>query len=370
MNELVIDGVNKRFGKYSALQDIRFTVAEGEFFTLLGPSGCGKTTMLSCIAGLEKPDGGVIRVGDTVFFDGAARRFLQPEERNLGLVFQSYALWPHMTVSENVSLPLRLRKINKTNQKKLVDSVLEQVGLAERRDHYPHQLSGGQQQRVALARALVYSPSLLLLDEPLSNLDAKLRDSARSWLKTLQREVGITTIYVTHDQAEALSMSDRIAVMDSGRMLQIDTPKRIYEHPVTERVADFIGHCNFLSARIIEKQADRRVVLQAGEHMRLSVTTDNETSVGEDVRVGIRAEKMDIFPRDGDDANGDAILNRIPGNVNQIAYVGDHYEYSVEVFGQRILVESTKEIGVGKVTVTVPETDVYILRDDTGARRA
>jgi len=363
MNELVIDGVSKRFGKYEALRDIRFTVAEGEFFTLLGPSGCGKTTMLSCIAGLEKPDSGVIRVGGMVYCDSASGQFLQPEERNLGMVFQSYALWPHMSVAENIALPLQLRKVSKAKQSDLIDSVLEQVGLLEQRERYPHQLSGGQQQRVALARALVYSPSLLLLDEPLSNLDAKLRDSARLWLKKLQKEVGVTTIYVTHDQAEALSLSDRIAVMSTGNMLQVDTPKRIYEHPVSERVADFIGHCNFFSARVIDKRPGLNV-LQVGDNLRFGVSDDKELPAGGEVRIGIRAEKLEIHPRDGGGPEVGAVTNRIPARLDEIAYVGDHYEYRVDVFGQRILVESPREFRVGEVTIVIPEHDVYILKDD------
>jgi iron(III) transport system ATP-binding protein len=363
MNELVIDRVNKTFGKYLALRDISFTVGEGEFFTLLGPSGCGKTTMLSCIAGLERPGGGVIRVGDTVFSDGATGRFLQPEERNLGMVFQSYALWPHMSVAENIALPLRLRKVAKAKQATLIDSVLEQVGLLEQRERYPHQLSGGQQQRVALARALVYSPSLLLLDEPLSNLDAKLRDSARLWLKRLQKEIGVTTLYVTHDQAEALSLSDRIAVMSAGRMLQVDTPKRIYEQPASEQVADFIGHCNFFSARVVDRGPGSSV-LQVGDNMRFNVSGDSQTAVGDEFRIGIRAEKLEIHPRNGETFEGGGAANRMPGELTEVAYVGDHYEYRVDVFGHRVLVESAKEIRPGAVTVVIPEEDVYILKGD------
>src|SRR5690348_6649030 len=194
MPDVVVENLHKRFGQQAALDGVSFSVTDGEFFTLLGPSGCGKSTTLMSIAGLERPDDGTIRVGDVTFVDSSGR-FTPPEERDLGVVFQSYALWPHMTVGQNLELPLKLRKVSKTQRDDLIDDALGQVGLAELRGRYSHQLSGGQQQRVALARALVYSPRVLLLDEPLSNLDAKLRERARAWLKDLQQRIRITTIY-------------------------------------------------------------------------------------------------------------------------------------------------------------------------------
>nr|WP_320776401.1 ABC transporter ATP-binding protein [Streptomyces sp. CRN 30] len=190
MPELVVENIKKSFHGTAVLEDVNFTVADGEFFTLLGPSGCGKSTTLSCVAGLETPDSGTIRVGDQVFFDGTPRNRVPPEGRNLGLVFQSYALWPHMTIADNLALPLKLRKVTRDERRRLIDDALAKVDMAHLRDRYPHQLSGGQQQRVALARGIVYSPGVLLLDEPLSNLDAKMRDQARVWLKDLQRGVG------------------------------------------------------------------------------------------------------------------------------------------------------------------------------------
>lgn len=250
MPELSVRGLTKRFGGQTALDDVSFTVADGEFFTLLGPSGCGKSTTLGAIAGLEAPDDGSITAGDLVYVDTGARRFLNPEERNLGMVFQSYALWPHMTVAANLELPLKLRKAGKAERNRRIDATLDQVGLLPYRDRYPHQMSGGQQQRVALARALVYSPTVLLLDEPLSNLDAKLREQARTWLKDLQQRVGITTVYVTHDQTEALTLSDRIAVLREGTLLQVGTPEEVYERPAGPAVADFIGRCAFLDATV------------------------------------------------------------------------------------------------------------------------
>ena len=196
MPDVVVENLEKRFGTNTVLKENTFTIRDGEFFTLLGPSGCGKSTTLNCIAGLERPTGGRITVGGATFVDADRKVFLIPEERNLGMVFQSYALWPHMTVSANLAMPLKIRKVGKVEQTRRIDEALEKVGLAHLQDRYPHQLSGGQQQRVALARALVYSPSVLLLDEPLSNLDAKLREQARAWLKRLQTDLGITTVTI------------------------------------------------------------------------------------------------------------------------------------------------------------------------------
>ncbi|HWT34127.1 MAG TPA: ABC transporter ATP-binding protein, partial [Microbacterium sp.] len=246
MPEIRVSHLAKTFADVSVLHDIDFEVQDGEFFTLLGPSGCGKSTTLNCIAGLEDPTDGAIRIGERTLVDRANRVYVPTEERNLGMVFQSYALWPHMTIRRNLAFPLDIRRTGRADKDARIHDALDKVGLAHLQDRYPHQLSGGQQQRVALARALVYSPSVLLLDEPLSNLDAKLREQARAWLKRLQADLGITTLYVTHDQDEALTLSDRIAVMFDGIMTQIGTPKDIYEHPATAQVAAFVGSCNFL----------------------------------------------------------------------------------------------------------------------------
>jgi iron(III) transport system ATP-binding protein len=233
MPDVHVSHLSKQFGDVAVLKDVSVTIKDGEFFTLLGPSGCGKSTTLNCIAGLEQPTAGSVSVGDTTFVDTERKIFLPPESRNLGMVFQSYALWPHMSIADNLAMPLKIRKVDKAERAARIHEALDKVGLAHLGDRYPHQLSGGQQQRVALARALVYSPSVLLLDEPLSNLDAKLREQARAWLKRLQADLGITTVYVTHDQDEALALSDRIAVMSEGDMVQIGTPREIYEEPAT-----------------------------------------------------------------------------------------------------------------------------------------
>jgi len=251
MAELRVENLVKTFGAVRAVDDVTFTVRDGEFLTLLGPSGCGKSTTLAAIAGLDQSDTGRIILGDRVFFDGGAGVFVPPERREVGLVFQSYALWPHMTVAENLEFPLKLRKMAKAERASRVAEALGLVEMSEYGGRYPFALSGGQQQRVALARTLVYRPALLLLDEPLSNLDAKLRERARSWLRHLTRTLKMTTVYVTHDQSEALALSDRIAVMNGGKIAQLADPHTVYERPADPFVADFIGSSNFLRGRVV-----------------------------------------------------------------------------------------------------------------------
>jgi iron(III) transport system ATP-binding protein len=325
MPDVVVENLEKQFGTNTVLKQNTFTIRDGEFFTLLGPSGCGKSTTLNCIAGLERPTGGRITVGGTTFVDAYRKVFLTPEERNLGMVFQSYALWPHMTVAANLAMPLKIRKVGKQEQFRRITEALEKVGLAHLQDRYPHQLSGGQQQRVALARALVYSPSVLLLDEPLSNLDAKLREQARAWLKRLQTDLGITTVYVTHDQDEALALSDRIAVMSGGDMLQIGSPHEIYETPATAEVAAFVGSCNFLRGLVDHRDADSvRVRLEAGGDA-VTVRSAHEVSVGQQVTVAVRPERFQVLPTD---AGGD---NALDTTVLTNSYVGSRYEYDLKL---------------------------------------
>ncbi|MGI6873341.1 ABC transporter ATP-binding protein [Amycolatopsis sp. 3B14] len=359
MPEVRVHQLDKTFGTTSVLKGVDFTIRDGEFFTLLGPSGCGKSTTLNCIAGLERPTGGSISVGGEVFVDVARKVFRTPEERNLGMVFQSYALWPHMTIAANLAMPLKIRKIGKDEQDRRITDALDKVGLAHLRYRYPHQLSGGQQQRVALARALVYSPSVLLLDEPLSNLDAKLREQARAWLKRLQEDLGITTVYVTHDQDEALALSDRIAVMSEGDMLQIGTPHEIYEQPAAAAVAAFVGRCNFLRGTV-ERRADGHtdVRLDAGGEV-VTVASPVEVGAGGQVTVAIRPEKLEVLPadREADAANllGTEILTR--------SYVGSHYEYDVRLGNQVVQVESTRPGLSGRVGLTFAPESALLYAD-------
>ncbi|WP_431912507.1 ABC transporter ATP-binding protein [Nonomuraea jabiensis] len=354
MPEVKVANLSKRFGDNAVLRDISFTIADGEFFTLLGPSGCGKSTTLACIAGLERPTAGSIAVGPATFVD--AGTFVPPEGRNLGMVFQSYALWPHMTVAQNLAMPLKIRKVDRRTQDELITEALGKVGLAELKDRYPHQLSGGQQQRVALARALVYSPSVLLLDEPLSNLDAQLREQARAWLKRLQEELGITTVYVTHDQEEALALSDRIAVMSKGDMVQIGTPKEIYETPATAEVAAFVGRCNFLTG-----------TMTGPAEVRLDCTgqtvTVPEGVPGGRVTVAVRPERLEILPS-GRGAPAD--VNVLTAEVLTSSYIGSRYEYDLRL-GDHVIQAETARPGLsGEVTLVV-EPDACLLYPTTDA---
>ncbi|MCQ9162742.1 MULTISPECIES: ABC transporter ATP-binding protein [unclassified Arthrobacter] len=327
MPEVHVSGLHKRFGDVTVLNDINFTIREGEFFTLLGPSGCGKSTTLNCVAGLESPTSGAITVGGVPFVDSAARLHVPTEERNLGMVFQSYALWPHMTVEANLVMPLAIRKASREEKAARIHEALDTVGLAHLKDRYPHQLSGGQQQRVALARALVYSPSVLLLDEPLSNLDAKLREQSRAWLKRLQVELGITTVYVTHDQDEALSLSDRIAVMFEGNMTQIGTPAEIYEKPATAAVAAFVGSCNFFTGTLEETRGGiAHVRLENTGHV-VKVASTLALNPGEPVTVAIRPERLAVTTAT-DTAGGSNVLDT---TVLTRSYVGSRYEYGLKL---------------------------------------
>lgn len=246
MAQVDLNLIGKTFGDTIAVRDLSLTVEDGEFISLLGPSGCGKTTTLRMIAGFIEPTQGSVSIGGIVYSDPARGVFVAPERRELGMVFQSYAVWPHMNVFDNIAYPLRIRKSSNSEIQKRVNRVAEQVKMPELLERYPSELSGGQQQRVALARALVAEPRVLLLDEPLSNLDAKLRVEMRLEIKELQRRLGITIIFVTHDQVEAMVLSDRIAVINGGRLLQVGTPQSIYEEPVDEFVARFIGAANLL----------------------------------------------------------------------------------------------------------------------------
>jgi putative spermidine/putrescine transport system ATP-binding protein len=241
MTEVSILSLVKRYGDHAAVDGITIKVKQGEFVSLLGPSGCGKTTTLKCLAGFEEADDG------RILFDGQDVAHLPPEQRDIGMVFQNYALFPHMTVEQNLAFGLEMRKVSRREIKRRVDAALELVQLFGLGKRYPRELSGGQQQRVALARALVIEPKILLLDEPLANLDAKLRDEMRAFIRELQQRVGITTIYVTHDQAEAMTMSDTVVVMFAGRIAQAADPETIYDRPANRAVADFVGQANILS---------------------------------------------------------------------------------------------------------------------------
>jgi len=298
----------KHFGEIEAVRGISLDVPPGEFFSLLGPSGCGKTTTLRLIAGFERPTSGQI------LLDGRDMAMTPPHRRHVNTVFQSYALFPNMSVGDNVAFGLRFHDVSKTERGEKVAAALELVRLAGFEERRPNQLSGGQQQRVALARALILNPAVLLLDEPLGALDAKLRKALQIELKALQEEVGITFIYVTHDQEEALTMSDRIAVMSEGRIEQVGPPTQVYEMPRTEYVADFLGVSNLMDAVVEGREGGGPCRLRLGDFV-LEASQGDLDSKGE-VRVVIRPERVEIEDRDNDGPN------RIPGLVERVVYVG------------------------------------------------
>ncbi|MEW5909140.1 MAG: ABC transporter ATP-binding protein [Thermodesulfobacteriota bacterium] len=316
----------KRFRKVVAVNHIDLDVARGEMLTLLGPSGCGKTSTLRCIAGLEKPDAGDIVIdGKSMLSEG----FVQSSKRGIGMVFQNYAVWPHMKVFNNIVYGMKLQKISKQEIRERARKVLDMVGLSGLEDRYPGQLSGGQQQRVALARALVRNPKVLLLDEPLSNLDAKLREKMRFEIKSLVKRMGITSVYVTHDQAEAMVISDRIAVMNSGNIIQIGTPREIYDRPANKFVADFIGTMNFISGAIIEsiRTSDLlEVDTEFGKPLFCKGNAAKSFASGRNVFISIRPEDVEMK----DSANPEK-ENTFQGIIVHKAYLGNFLFFFVKI---------------------------------------
>lgn len=313
---LQIQSVTKKFDRTLALEDVSLDIQEGEFVFLLGPSGCGKTTLLRIVAGLESPTNGrILQRGQEI-------THLSPAKRNIGIVFQSYALFPNLTVFQNIAYGLENRKLPKSQIQARVAEMLALVGLQGYEARYPAQLSGGQQQRVALARALAISPSLLLLDEPLSALDARVRANLRIEVARLQRQLGVTTIMVSHDQEEALTMADRVVVMDQGRIAQIGTPEEIYHHPATPFVADFVGLMNFLPGVVIAPEAKRVRVGEVEIQLHQAITH----SIGQDVILAIRPEKVQVVENL---ENGRENLLR--ARVHEIEFIGAFYRLHLKL---------------------------------------
>jgi iron(III) transport system ATP-binding protein len=316
-----------------AAQNVTFDVPEGKLFTLLGPSGCGKTTTLRSIAGLERPVSGEISVGGKVVYASANNTFVAPNKRSFGMVFQSYAIWPHMNVFRNAAFPLEVgaRKYSKKEIADKVGRVLTAVGLDHLADREATKLSGGQQQRLALARALVMEPKLLLLDEPLSNLDAKLRERMRFELKRMQRELGLTTIYVTHDQGEALALSHEIAVMSEGRIVQIGSPRDIYERPRNKFVADFVGLTNFVDATVVSQDDEECYYIVDSALGRLSVYTSDLLRRGDQVLISIRPEDVELAESKPEGKNV------IDGTVDFKVFLGEVLDYQVRIGDRQLL---------------------------------
>ncbi|MFD1910665.1 ABC transporter ATP-binding protein [Halodurantibacterium flavum] len=314
--DLVLDRVNKSFGRFQAISDVSLNIRQGEFLTLLGPSGSGKTTLLMMIAGFLTTDSGVIRLRDRDITS------LPPEKRNFGMVFQGYALFPHLSVFQNVAFPLQIRRRPKAEIAERVNAALELVQLTDRADRLPRQLSGGQQQRVALARAMVFTPHLLLLDEPLSALDKKLRSEMQEELKRLHRKVGLTFIYVTHDQDEALSMSDRIVVMRDGKVVQAGAPAELYRKPASSFVAGFLGKSNFLHGTVAAHEPGGFVLENAGQRIRQ--VSDAPLALSSPAVIGVRPESMTVLEP------GETADNSLAGTVRECAYYGSAFHLSVE----------------------------------------
>jgi iron(III) transport system ATP-binding protein len=354
-----------RQGRVKAVDGVSFTVKEGNFFTMLGPSGCGKTTTLRCIAGLEKPDSGHISVNGRVLFSSAKGISVSANLRNLGMVFQSYAIWPHMNVYDNVAFPLSVgarRRTAKSEIKLRVERALNVVGLGQLAGRYATKLSGGQQQRLALARALVIEPAVLLLDEPLSNLDAKLRESLRFELKRLQRDQGITTVYVTHDQAEALSMSNEIAVMNEGRISQIGNPFTVYLEPENHFVADFVGLTNFLKG-VVTQQSGRGGGTVRTADGTLIVDSMVGLDDGNECVVSIRPEQIQVMADTTPTGP-----NMFSGTIVTRLFTGDCMDYQIRIGNDtiRCRTSAAQRFSTGKpITLSLPPEHCIALRRNT-----
>lgn len=351
MGSVVVEQLTKDFSGITVLQNINLDIKEGEFFALLGPSGCGKTTTMRCIAGFEKPTNGVIKIGDKVINE------LTPNQRNCGMVFQSYALFPHMNVFDNIAYSLNIKKLKESNmikkvgvytrmlnsrlvkypkdiEKKVMD-ILAYVELTKHAKKLTSELSGGQQQRVALARALVMEPEVLLMDEPLSNLDQKLRHSMRNTIRQIQQDLKITTIFVTHDQEEAMSMADRVAVMNDGEILQIGTPTDLYSNPKTPFIADFVGTSNIIPGKVLDPE-DGLTVIQIGNQKIKSVASPDR----KDVQVVLRPENINVL--DGNSIDYD---NSFDGQILFSTYLGSTVRYDIKVGEYTLTADTTYESG-------------------------
>ncbi|HCT3750656.1 TPA: ABC transporter ATP-binding protein [Klebsiella aerogenes] len=352
MIELSVDNLHLTYGDNPVLKGVSMELKRGEVVSLLGPSGSGKTTLLRAVAGLEKPTAGRITIGNSVVYDGSPRSEIPAEERNLGLVFQSYALWPHKTVFDNVAYPLKLRKVASGEIKQRVQSVLEQLGLGHLGNRHPHQLSGGQQQRVAIGRALVYNPPVILLDEPLSNLDAKLREEARVFLRELIIKLGLSALMVTHDQNEAMAISDRILLLNNGVIEQQGTPQEMYGNPATLFAAEFMGSNNRLHGKVTALENGRARV--EGASWALWGRAGEGISVGQPATAVIRVERLrlDCSPQD----------NSLELPLLTSMYLGDRWEYLFRTEGDDFAIRAygTALRDAEHCNLTLPADDVWI----------
>jgi spermidine/putrescine transport system ATP-binding protein len=324
---IALEDVSRRFGKVAAVDNVSLSIGEGEFFSLLGPSGCGKTTTLRMIAGFEMPDEG------RIILQGRDVTSVSANKRPVNLVFQQYALFPHMSIYDNIAFGLKAKRVPREEHRSRIQDLLRVVALEGYEKRKPRQLSGGQQQRVALARALVNRPAALLLDEPLGALDVKLRKQMQLELKRIQSELGTTFVYVTHDQEEALAMSDRIAVMNGGKVEQVGSPREIYEHPDTAFVADFIGSLNAVELRIGELVGGY-AIMRIGEDERIVAAVDSGARTGDTVRISVRPERVHIGPFEGAASDGGS---RLQGTIAEIIYLGSYTQFHVDTPVGRVI---------------------------------
>jgi iron(III) transport system ATP-binding protein len=343
MSEVILHDVRKRFGQsVRAVNNLDLHIDDGELFVLLGPSGCGKTTALRCVGGLEEPDGGSIAIGGDLVADAARGLFIPPERRDVGMVFQSYALWPHMDVAQNVGYPLKVRGARGDHIRRGVGAALELVGLSGYERRFPGELSGGQQQRVALARALVAKPRLLLFDEPLSNLDAQLRARLRQDLRSIHGETRFTAVYVTHDHAEAMALADRVAVMNGGCIEQIGTAADIFLSPRTPFTAAFVGFDNILDGRVVRQAGDEALIWIEALGVELPAHTPQPLAVGQAATLAVRAQGLSLLPAT---TEGDSLS----GRLQSLTYAGDHYVGVVAVGGTSISAQAPLDAwGLGR----------------------
>ncbi len=355
MVELFVKSLSKSYGEVSAVKDVSFTVEDGSVMTLLGPSGCGKTTTLRCIAGLEKPESGLIKGGEKILFSSEEQKLVPAEKRSVGMVFQSYAIWPHMSVFKNIAYPLKIRKEKDSEIKSKVSKVIDMVQLEGLENRPATALSGGQQQRVAFARAIVAEPDFLLLDEPMSNLDARLRETMRHELRRLQKNLKITTLYVTHDRVEALFLSHKIGIMDKGELVQAGTPREIYSNPKNSNIATFLGQTNMMDADLVGIDgAEAKLETKMGG---LFV----KTSTGElskKLTICIRPETVLITKEKAYDRN------TFPGTVVSIAYFGDYSEYEVRCQDTTVKLHSSEDVKLqehDQAWVYLPSNKITIL---------
>jgi len=347
-----IANLARHYGAVRAIDGVSFDIADGEFVSLLGPSGCGKTTTLRCIAGLEDPTAGSIALDGRIVSAPAEGLLVPTHERQVGMVFQSYAVWPHMTVRENVAFPLTIRGADKAKIEHEVREALARVSMGHLADRHPSQLSGGQQQRVALARAIVGNPRVLLFDEPLSNLDAKLREEMRGEIRQLQRRLGIAAVYVTHDREEALSVSDRVIVMNGGKIAQIGSPKELYHRPINRFVADFVGKVGFLQ---LQRQGSVWLVADGTTILTRSGGVHSDTALA-----AIRPENIRLsFSIESQEGN-----TQLRGCISQAHYLGPYTEYHLEIAGDTLRCYAQEDFQIGsEVIATIAQDGVVILPD-------